>query len=158
MSVNIEVIKCKYCGGSNMERYGHQGSEQLWWCDDCKRKQTGKDTLFKMRYPSDQIATALRLYYAGLSLDKVQDEFKQQYHTHVAISTLYEWLQEFTNETMVRAIVLLVDVKLALTQSKQNTIITIWKRLHERIHEFELSEFEIGFPSGIKIKFVRKHK
>ena len=103
MSVNIEVTKCKYCGSTDMKRYGIQSGNQLWWCDKCQRKQTGKDTLFKMRYPSDQIATALRLYYAGLSLDKVQEEFEAQYNTHVAISTLYEWLQEFTNEAIVRA-------------------------------------------------------
>lgn len=103
MNVNIEVIKCKYCGGSDMKRYGTYGDTQLWWCTQCERKQTGKDTLPKMRFPNDQIATALRLYYAGLSLDKVQEEFKEQYNTHVAISTLYEWLQEFTNEAVTRA-------------------------------------------------------
>ncbi len=85
-----------------MKRYGTYNGTQLWWCADCERKQTGKDTLLKMRFPNDQIATALRLYYAGLSLDKVQEEFKEQYNTHVAISTLYEWLQEFTNEAVLR--------------------------------------------------------
>jgi len=102
MNANIEAIKCKYCGSSNMKRYGHQGSEQLWWCADCQRKQTGKDTLFKMRYPSNQIATALRLYYEGLSLDAIQEEFQHQFNAHVATSTLYEWIQEFTNEAILR--------------------------------------------------------
>jgi ribosomal protein L37AE/L43A len=55
MSVNIEVIKCKYCGGSDMKRYGTYNGTQLWWCPKCERKQTGKDTLLKMRFPNDQI-------------------------------------------------------------------------------------------------------
>jgi transposase-like protein len=101
--MNIETVKCKYCGGNNIKRYGHYNGEQLWWCDDCKRKQTGKDTLFKMRFPSNQIATALRLYYAGLSLDNIQEEFQHQFNIHVATSTLYEWIQEFTNEAIKRA-------------------------------------------------------
>lgn len=103
MSMNIAAIRCKYCGSTNMKRYGHYDSTQLWWCADCERKQTGKDTLFKMRFPSDQIATALRLYYEGFSLDIIQDEFQQQFNVHIATSTLYEWIQEFTNEAIAKA-------------------------------------------------------
>jgi len=103
MTMNIEPVKCKYCSGNNMKRYGHYNGEQLWWCDDCKRKQSSKDTLFKMRYPSNQIATALRLYYEGLSLDAIQEEFQHQFGSHVATSTVYEWIQEFTNEAISKA-------------------------------------------------------
>jgi len=103
MSMNLEAIKCKYCGSSNMKRYGYYEGQQLWWCADCERKQTGKDTLFKMRFENDQIATALRLYYEGLSLDTIKDEFQHQFNKNVATSTLYEWIQEFTNEAITRA-------------------------------------------------------
>jgi putative transposase len=95
--------KCKYCDSSNMKRYGTYNGEQLWWCDDCKRKQTGKDTLFKMRFPSDQIATALRLYYEGLSLDAIKEEFEHQFGVTVATSTLYEWIQAFTNAAIAKS-------------------------------------------------------
>jgi len=135
----------------------HKNGTQLWWCSKCQRKQSGKDALLKLRYPSDQIATALWLYYSGLLAEKVRGEFEAHYKTHVAITILYEWLQEFTNEAIVPAIILSADAKLALAQSEQEIVITKWKWLCERINEFELSEFAIGFPSGIKIKFVRKH-
>lgn len=50
------------------------------------------------------------------------------------------------------------SVALALTKSEQRTVINIWKWLAERISEFELSEVEIGFPSGVKVKFVRQKR
>ncbi|MGD0355464.1 MAG: DDE-type integrase/transposase/recombinase [Dehalococcoidia bacterium] len=56
-----------------------------------------------MRFENDQIATALRLYYEGLSLDTIKDEFQHQFNKNVATSTLYEWIQEFTNEAITRA-------------------------------------------------------
>lgn len=95
-------ITCKYCHSKDIVKYGKYECEQYFWCNLCKRKFTGKDTLFKMRYPSTQIATALRLYYEGLSLDAIQTEFQQQFNVHVATSTLYEWIQEFTNEAIAR--------------------------------------------------------
>ena len=44
--------------------------------------------------PNDQIATALRLYYEGLSLDAIKEEFEHQFNKNVATSTLYEWIQD----------------------------------------------------------------
>lgn len=101
--VEATQIVCKYCGSPDIVKYGKFGDTQYFWCKKCNRKITGKDTLFKMRYPSNQIATALRLYYEGLSLDAIQEEFQQQFGIHVATSTIYEWIQEFTNEAIARA-------------------------------------------------------
>lgn len=50
------------------------------------------------------------------------------------------------------------SLSLALTKSEQRTVINIWKWLAERISELELSEVEVGFPSGIKVKFVRQKR
>jgi hypothetical protein len=44
---------------------------------------------------------------------------------------------------------------LSLTKAEQNTFIQIWTWLKKNIRRLEISEFEIGFPSGIKVKFTR---
>ena len=42
-----------------------------------------------------------------------------------------------------------------LTKPEQKTVEKIWKWLAKQVNNFELSEFEIGFPSGVKVKFVK---
>jgi transposase-like protein len=49
-----------------------------------------------MKYPPDQIATALRLFYEGLSIDKIRRELDSLYHVYPSDSTVYEWIVRFT--------------------------------------------------------------
>jgi transposase-like protein len=49
---------CKYCGSTNIVRYGQSGGTQYWWCKDCKRKFADNEALPEMKTPIMQIGAA----------------------------------------------------------------------------------------------------
>ena len=46
--------------------------------------------------PPEPIAAALRLFYEGLSIDKIRRELDSQYHVYPSDSTVYEWVVRFS--------------------------------------------------------------
>jgi hypothetical protein len=48
------------------------------------------------------------------------------------------------------------SVTTTLTKTEQTTLKSIQAWLRENISQFELTEIEVGFPSGVKIKFTKK--
>jgi transposase-like protein len=72
------------------------GNIQYYLCRDCGRGFAGNNALEGMKYPPDQIATALRLFYEGLSIDKIRRELDNLYHVYPSDSTVYEWIVRFT--------------------------------------------------------------
>ncbi|MBI2872946.1 MAG: IS6 family transposase [Chloroflexi bacterium] len=90
------TIACKYCGSTNVVKYGMHGSVQYYWCKDCRRKFAGNQALPHMHFPPDQIATALQSFYEGLSLNAIRRQLDQLYGKLPSDSTVYEWIVRFT--------------------------------------------------------------
>ena len=57
-------------------------------------------TIHKMKTPSKQIASAMGMYYGGMSLDAVQQQFKQDYDTDMSESNYWNWVERFTKEAI----------------------------------------------------------
>jgi transposase-like protein len=89
-------IVCKYCGSKNVVKNGSKNNLQYYLCRDCGHTFAGNNALPGMRYPPDRIATALRLFYEGLSLDKIRRELDNLYHVYPSDSTVYEWVTKYT--------------------------------------------------------------
>lgn len=87
---------CKYCGSTNLVRYGRANVVQYWWCKDCKRKFADNSALPHMRTPIRQVASALSMYYGGTSLNAIRRHLEQQYDNYPSNSTVYEWIRRFT--------------------------------------------------------------
>jgi putative transposase len=94
--VNATPEQCKFCGSKNIVRYGHYRMVQRWWCKDCKRKFVYNDALPKMRTPIIQVASALSMFYEGMSLHGIRRNFEQTYRNYPSNSTIYEWVVRFT--------------------------------------------------------------
>jgi putative transposase len=90
------VVTCKYCGSKNVVKYGKKGSVQYYHCNDCGRKFAGNDAIPGMRFPSEQIAAAISLFYDGLSIDAIRRQLQSQYNVYPSDSTVYEWIVRFT--------------------------------------------------------------
>lgn len=99
----IKGVKCKYCGSRNVVKFGTHKGVQRWWCKDCKRKFTATDTLFKMKTPVRQIASALSGYYGGMSLDSVARHLEQQYDNPITDASVYNWVIRFTKDAVRKA-------------------------------------------------------
>lgn len=96
-----EVVKtipemCKYCGSRRIVRYGHHRGTQYWWCKDCKRKFVHNDALPRMKTPIIQVASALSMFYEGMSLHGIRRNLEQTYRNCPSNSTIYEWVVRFT--------------------------------------------------------------
>ena len=89
---------CKYCGSTNIVRYGRANAVQYWWCKDCKRKFADNDALPEMKTPMMQVAAALSMYYRGMSIDEIRGHLDQQYNNCPSSSTIYYWICRFTDE------------------------------------------------------------
>ena len=56
--------------------------------------------IHKMKTPSRQIASALGMYYGGMSLDAIQQQFRQDHDNDMSESNYWNWVERFTNEAI----------------------------------------------------------
>lgn len=52
----------------------------------------------KMKTPSRQIASVLGMYYGGMPLDAIQQQFRQDYDLDMSESNYWNWVKRFTHE------------------------------------------------------------
>ena len=88
--------KCKFCGSRRIVRYGHYQMRQRWFCKDCKRKFADNDAPPKMKTPTIQIASALSMFYEGMSLNAICRHMQQTYREYFSDSTIYRWVVKYT--------------------------------------------------------------
>jgi len=88
--------KCKFCGSRRIVRYGHWQNMQRWWCKDCKRKFADNDAPEGMKTPTVQIASALSMFYEGMSLNAIRRNLDQTYNNYPSDSTVYGWITKYT--------------------------------------------------------------
>ena len=56
--------------------------------------------IYKMKTPAKQIASALGMYYGGMSLDAIEQQFKQDYNLDMSESNYWNWVKRFTKEAI----------------------------------------------------------
>lgn len=96
-------ITCKNCGSPDLIKYGKIEGVQYYWCNACKHKVTGKDTLPKMKTSILEIASALNGYYGGEPLDAIQNRLRQDFHDEKSEAAIYKWIVRFTEEAISEA-------------------------------------------------------
>jgi transposase-like protein len=97
-----QVIACKWCGSTEVSKYGVRDGVQEYICNSCGRKFNTKDAPYKKQASVDQIGAVLDMYYSGLSFAKVARIAGETYDNPVDESTVYRWVMEYT-EKAVRA-------------------------------------------------------
>ena len=89
---------CKHCGSTNVVKDGTVKDVQYFFCKDCERKFADNGALPEMRKPLTEIAAALSGFYSGMSIDETRIHLKQEYGDCPSDSTVYEWIQRFSDE------------------------------------------------------------
>ena len=87
---------CKFCGSRQLVRYGRYNSIQRWFCKDCKRKFVDNHAPPGLRTPAVQIASALSMFYEGMSLNTIRRHLDQAFHNLPSDSTVYQWIIRYT--------------------------------------------------------------
>ncbi len=100
MKVIVETLTCKYCGSEKVVKFGMFQNSQRWWCNDCKRKFADNDALPRMKTPIEQVATALSMYYEGMSLAKIRRHLDQMHNNNPSDSTIYAWIKKFSKQAV----------------------------------------------------------
>lgn len=121
-------VTCKHCGSKNVVRNGTKAGYQYYLCRDCGRTFAGNNALPGMKYPPDRIATALRLFYEGLSLDKIRRELDSLYHVYPSDSTVYEWVVRYTKAAIKEA--KYSSIKVGSVWIADETVIKLDKDVH----------------------------
>lgn len=147
-------ILCKHCGSKNVVKYGKKGDIQYYLCRDCKRTFAGNDALPGMRYPPDRIATSLRLFYEGLSLDKIRRELDSLYHVYPSDSTVYDWVVRYTKAAIKEA--KYSNVKVGSVWIADETVLKLDKDVH--VWFWDIIDDATRFLLGSHISLTRTTK
>lgn len=92
-------MNCKYCNSENTIKFGTHNGIQRHYCKDCKRKFV-PDSLPRMKTPSKVIASAVGMYYGGMSLDAIQRQLEQDTGKRYSEVGIYQWISRFTKKAI----------------------------------------------------------
>ena len=96
----VSQVYCKNCGSNNVVKKGIYKGVQRYFCKECKRKFKGDTDLFHMKTPSEQISSALMMYYSGSSVKDIKNFLRQEYHNEPSKSTIFAWIDKYTDEAL----------------------------------------------------------
>ncbi|MDD5093134.1 MAG: hypothetical protein PHV74_01980 [Dehalococcoidia bacterium] len=86
-------ITCPHCGSSAVTKYGHYKGVPRHWCKVCNRKFKDDGTRFHMKKtPANEVASALSMYYEGMSQNAIRRQLQQDYGDYPSDATVYEWI------------------------------------------------------------------
>lgn len=102
--------RCKFCDSYNVVRNGSRRGTQYYLCRDCGRGFVFNDALPRMRFPIENVASALHMYFAGMSLNDIRHHLEQHGKTLLtdkptlpSDSAVYGWVVRFTKVAATEA-------------------------------------------------------
>jgi transposase-like protein len=87
---------CKYCQSDNIIKYGKYGNIQLYYCKACGKKFKDDDTTFHMKTDTNEVSSALNMYYEGMPIKPIRRHLLQELNHAPSTATIYEWIQKYT--------------------------------------------------------------
>jgi transposase-like protein len=96
-----EII-CEKCDGKNIKRDGvretkNRSKVQRYKCKDCSHRFSIDDGFWKMKNHENKITSCMNMYYAGMSLRKIQEHLQMFAPKNSHYSTIYRWIVKYAN-------------------------------------------------------------
>jgi transposase-like protein len=88
---------CKYCGSENAVKNGHTNGKQFYVCKSCGHKFVEPEAYPKMRTKGRVIATAIDLYFEGLSVRKVQVQLGRFFGVKISQVAIWKWIVKYSD-------------------------------------------------------------
>jgi transposase-like protein len=88
---------CKYCNSENVVKNGHINGKQSYLCKSCGHKFVEPEAFPKMRTKGRVIATAIDLYFEGLSVRKVQVQLNKILDVKVSQVAIWKWIVKYSS-------------------------------------------------------------
>ena len=104
IAAEITPVECKYCQSKHTRRYGQtQAKKQRWLCNDCHHTFIEGDSLPGMKTKTNQIGTAVGLFYEGLSLNAIRRQLQDPDGNMPSDGTVYKWIAKYSKEAIAKA-------------------------------------------------------
>lgn len=87
---------CKMCESPNTVKIGKVNSKQRYMCRNCGKTFLDDDNFAGMRNKRRIIATALDLYFDGMSVRKVQRQIEYIFRVKVSQVAIYKWIVKYS--------------------------------------------------------------
>lgn len=100
IKVNHKVLSCKVCGSYNVIRDGYVKGTQRRLCNSCHHKFLDNDAPPGMKTPTNQISSALIMFYRGRPLKAICRHLFQEYRNCPSDSTVHEWIRKFSRRAI----------------------------------------------------------
>ncbi len=97
----LDKIQCKVCGSRLTVREGKIKGIQRWKCKSCGRKFLDNSARFHMKTPYDQVTTAIRMYYRGISLNEIRQQLLEKHNYCPSVSTVYKWVAKYSHAAQI---------------------------------------------------------
>jgi len=97
-----QEIICEKCNGKNIKKDGvretkNRGKVQRYKCLGCSHRFSIDDGFWKMKNHEDKITSCMNMYYAGMSLRKIQEHLQMFAPKNSHYSTIYRWVVKYAN-------------------------------------------------------------
>ena len=90
---------CKHCDSGRLRKDGFRknksGKVRVFECLDCKRKFTANMGFEKMRHDTRTITQAIQMYYQGMSVRDIADNF-EMIGIDINYSSVYDWVAKYS--------------------------------------------------------------
>ena len=94
---DLHLRRCKYCNSYHVVRYGYTKGKMIrLLCRDCRHTFMDSDALPGMKTPTNQVASAVSMYYEGMSLNAIRRQLHQEHDIYPSDSTVYEWINRYS--------------------------------------------------------------
>jgi transposase-like protein len=97
-----QEIICEKCKGRNIKKDGvrktkNRGYVQRYRCKDCSYRSSIDNGFWKMKNHEKKITACINMYYAGMSLRKIQGHLQMFTPKNCHYSTIYRWIVKYSN-------------------------------------------------------------
>ena len=96
-------MSCKLCGSHRVVKDGLRKGVQRWECRSCGKKFVDNHAPPGMKTPAVQIASAIRMYYQGISLNTICKQLQQNHNNYPSDSAVYSWVNRYTHSQLERS-------------------------------------------------------
>lgn len=98
-----QEIICEKCNRKNIKKDGvrktkNRDKVQRYKCKDCFHRFSIDDGFWKMKNNEDKITACMNMYYAGMSLRKIQEHLQMFAPKNSHYSTIYRWIVKYANK------------------------------------------------------------
>lgn len=94
--ISIGNVKCPYCDGKNIIKYGRYNGEQVYFCNDCRRKIVNRGLKNKTYNPA-VVTSAITYYNLGNTLENSAKLINRRFKVKASKSSVHSWVQEFSD-------------------------------------------------------------